>query len=116
MAALIVDFFNSSQNMQEIKRLVSAGIIWPAADNEVAAVESDDSLAGKTFVITGKFEGMSRDEISAALKAKGGKVTGSVSKNTSVLICGEAAGSKLTKAEALGIEIVDEQGLQALLS
>ncbi len=116
MAALIVEFFNSSQNMQEIDRLISAGIVWPFADVEQATVETDDRLAGKTFVITGKFEGMSRDEISAALKAKGGKVTGSVSKNTSVLICGEAAGSKLTKAEALGIEIVDEQGLQALLS
>jgi len=116
MAALIVEFFNSSQNMQEIDRLISAGIVWPFADIEQATAETDDRLAGKTFVITGKFEGMSRDEISAALKAKGGKVTGSVSKNTSVLICGEAAGSKLTKAEALGIEIVDEQGLQALLS
>ena len=116
MAALIVEFFNSSQNMQEIDRLISAGIVWLSTDIEQATAETDDRLAGKTFVITGKFEGMSRDEISAALKAKGGKVTGSVSKNTSVLICGEAAGSKLTKAEALGIEIVDEQGLQALLS
>ena len=76
----------------------------------------DDTFADKTFVITGKFEGMSRDEISAALKAKGAKVTGSVSKNTSALICGEAAGSKLTKAEALGIEIIDEAGLSKLLS
>ena len=101
--------------MQEIERLIGAGIHWPAADTADAVTESDNSLAGKTFVITGKFEGMSRDEISAALKAKGAKVTGSVSKNTSVLICGEAAGSKLSKAEALGIEIVDEQGLQALL-
>ena len=92
-----------------------AGIHWPAADTKEVPAESDSRFAGKTFVITGKFEGMSRDEISAALKAKGGKVTGSVSKNTSVLVCGEAAGSKLTKAEALGIEIVDEQGLQALL-
>ena len=115
MAALIVEFFDSSQNMQEIERLIGAGIHWPAADTADAVTESDNSLAGKTFVITGKFEGMSRDEISAALKAKGAKVTGSVSKNTSVLICGEAAGSKLSKAEALGIEIVDEQGLQALL-
>ena len=116
MAALIVEFFSSSENMQEIERLVGAGIRWPAADVAETVVESDNSLAGKTFVITGKFEELSRDEISAALKAKGAKVTGSVSKNTSVLICGEAAGSKLSKAEALGIEIVDEQGLQALLS
>jgi len=115
MAAFIVEFFNDSENLQEIKRLNDAGIHWPAADTKEVPAESDSRFAGKTFVITGKFEGMSRDEISAALKAKGGKVTGSVSKNTSVLVCGEAAGSKLTKAEALGIEIVDEQGLQALL-
>ena len=117
MAALIVDFFNRSENMQEIERLTGAGIHWQAAaDTAEASVANNDRHAGKTFVITGKFEGMSRDEITAALKAMGGKVTGSVSKNTSVLICGEAAGSKLTKAEALGIEIVDEQGLQAYLN
>ncbi len=116
MAALIVEFFNNRDNTDEIKRLVDSGIHWPKEDDAKAAAPTDDRLAGKTFVITGKFEGMSRDEISAAIKAKGGKVTGSVSKNTSVLICGEAAGSKLAKAEALGVEIVDEKGLESLLS
>lgn len=116
MAALIVEYFNNPQNKKEIKQLLDAGITWPSEDAATSAESTDDSLAGKTFVITGKFEGMSRDEISAALKARGAKVTGSVSKNTSVLICGEAAGSKLNKAEALGIEIVDEQGLESLLS
>ena len=114
MAALIVEFFNNKTNTDEIKRLIAAGVHWPAEDT--AATVADDTFADKTFVITGKFEGMSRDEISAALKAKGAKVTGSVSKNTSALICGEAAGSKLTKAEALGIEIIDEAGLAKLLS
>ena len=112
MAALIVDFFNDRKNTKEIERLVKAGIDW---QSETETTVGDDSFAGQTFVITGKFEGMSRDEISAALKAKGAKVTGSVSKNTTMLICGEAAGSKLTKAEALGIPIVDENGLSALL-
>lgn len=116
MAALIVEFFNSAENKNEIKRLTDAGVHWPSEDDSPLEADSNDNLAGKTFVITGKFADMTRDEISAALKARGGKVTGSVSKNTSVLICGEAAGSKLTKAESLGIEIVDEQGLQALLS
>ena len=116
MAALIVDFFNNDQNTTEVERLIAAGIHWPADDASANQSNADDSLAGQTFVITGKFEGLSRDEISAAIKSRGGKVTGSVSTNTNVLICGEAAGSKLTKAEALGIEIVDEQGLQRLLA
>ncbi len=116
MAGLIVGYFNDPQNTKEIKSLIDSGIQWPAENETGDASATNDALAGKTFVITGKFDAMSRDEISAALKARGGKVTGSVSKNTSVLICGEAAGSKLTKAEALGIEIVDEQGLESLLS
>ncbi len=115
MAALIVGFFNNPQNTEEVDKLIAAGIHWPAEEAAVGAV-TDDSLANNTYVITGKFEGISRDEISAALKARGAKVTGSVSKNTTALICGEAAGSKLTKAEALGIQVIDEQGLQGLLS
>ena len=116
MASLIVAFFKNKQNTDEIKRLIDAGIHWPSAAASDTDTASDNSLDGKTFVITGKFAAMSRDEISAALKARGGKVTGSVSKNTSVLVCGEAAGSKLAKAEALGIEIIDEQGLESLLA
>ncbi len=115
MAALIVGFFNNKQNTREIKKLIDAGIHWPTSETTESA-PSDDSLANSTFVITGKFADMSRDDIAAGLKAKGAKVTGSVSKNTTALICGEAAGSKLTKAESLGIEIIDEQGLQVLLA
>ena len=114
MAALIVDFFSNKQNTDEVKRLVAAGIVWPSEDAAPEASGEQD-LAGRTFVITGKFEGLSRDDISASLKARGAKVTGSVSKNTSALICGEAAGSKLAKAEALGVEIIDVEGLQKLL-
>lgn len=115
MAALIVDYFGNSQNTKELEKLIACGIHWPA-DVIAEDAKTDDSLAGSTFVITGKFEDISRDEISAALKGKGAKVTGSVSKNTTALICGEAAGSKLTKAEALGIAVIDEQGLQKLLA
>jgi len=114
MAELIVEFFKSKSNLKEIKKLQAAGIHWGVAADS-AAIEGDDSLSGSTYVISGKFEGLSRDDITAALKAKGAKVTGSVSKNTTALVCGEAAGSKLAKAEKLGIEIIDEAGLQALL-
>jgi len=115
MAALIVDFFSDRKNRTEIDRLIKAGIHWPSEEAS-QSVASDNSLEGNTYVITGKFEGLTRDEISAALKAKGAKVTGSVSKNTTALVCGEAAGSKLAKAEALGIQVIDESGLLRLLS
>ena len=91
----------------------AAGVHWSSAEPEAGG---DQSLEKRTFVITGKFEVLTRDEITAQLKARGAKVSSSVSKNTTAVICGEAAGSKLTKAQALGIEIIYENGLQKLLS
>lgn len=70
--------------------------------------ESDSYFAGKTIVLTGKLEEMSRNDAKAAIEALGGKLAGSVSKKTDLVIAGEAAGSKLTKAEELNIEIWDE--------
>ncbi len=116
MAAHIVNFFSSHDNLQEIDRLIKAGISWP----DIASVEEPEDgtkpLDGNTYVITGKFSGLSRDEISAALQSRGARVTGSVSKNTTALVCGEAAGSKLTKANALGLTIIDEAELEKMLS
>jgi DNA ligase (NAD+) len=74
------------------------------------------SLSGKTFVITGTFSGISRDAIKDKLQSLGAKVAGSISKKTNTLIAGAAAGSKLSKAQDLGIEIIDEQALLRLLS
>ncbi len=117
MATFIVDFFNHTDNAKEIRSLLGAGIQWStSAGTEAADAPTDDSLAGSVYVISGKFTNMSRDEITAALVAKGAKVTGSVSKKTTALICGEAAGSKLAKAEALGIEVFTESALDKLLS
>lgn len=115
MALFIVDFFNNIDNTREIEKLIAAGIQWPSVIETSTELSESASLAGNTYVITGKFSAMSRDEIKAALIALGGKVTGSVSTKTTALICGEAAGSKLTKAEALGIEVLDENALNALL-
>lgn len=117
MAELIVAFFSNKDNRDEIHNLRRVGVEWaekaPAEENTESA---QGSLIGNIYVITGKFDGISRDEIAASLVAQGGKVTGSVSKKTTALICGEAAGSKLAKAEALGIEIIGETGLNSLLS
>jgi DNA ligase (NAD+) len=89
--------------------------VWPEATVIEASAE-DLPLDGEIMVITGKFSSASREEISAALQALGAKVTGSVSKNTTALVCGESAGSKLTKATSLGIRIIDEAELDTLLT
>ena len=105
-------FLRQDHNLEVIEQLVTAGVHWP----EIEAVdESELVLLDKTFVITGSFEAMSRNDIKAALQALGAKVAGSVSKKTNTLVAGTAAGSKLTKATELGIEILDESAVLKLL-
>lgn len=105
-------FFRQPHNREVIDKLLAAGVEWP----EVEQIESGEQpLSGQTFVLTGTLESMSRDEAKAKLQALGAKVSGSVSKKTSVVVAGEAAGSKLTKAEQLGVDVWDEQQLQSLL-
>lgn len=112
VAAHIVSFFRQSHNREVIDELLQAGIEWP----EVAQVETTtSSLAGKTVVITGTLS-RPRDEFKQILLAHGAKVTGSVSSKTDYLLAGEAAGSKLTKAEKLGVTVLDEAALEVLLS
>ncbi|MCG7932345.1 DNA ligase (NAD(+)) LigA [Candidatus Thiodiazotropha endoloripes] len=111
VAAHIVSFFRQSHNRVVIDELLQAGIEWPV----VARVETAaSSLAGKTVVITGTLS-RPRDEFKQTLQAHGAKVTGSVSSKTDYLLAGEAAGSKLTKAEKLGVTVLDEAALEALL-
>ncbi|HEY7884610.1 MAG TPA: BRCT domain-containing protein, partial [Cellvibrionaceae bacterium] len=86
---------------------------WPEADP--AAEEEPLPLTGKTFVITGSLTTFTRDEAVEKLRMLGAKVAGSVSKNTDCLVAGPNAGSKLTKAEALGIDIIDEAALVTLI-
>lgn len=110
VAAHVAHFFTEPRNLAVIKALTDAGIHWPAP--KAAAV---GALTGKSFVITGSLPGVSREQASALIEAHGGKVSGSVSKSTDYLLAGEAAGSKLAKAEKLGVAILDWAALQALL-
>jgi DNA ligase (NAD+) len=87
--------------------LLDAGVNWPQEQKQ----QSDSELAGKTVVLTGTLEQMSRSEAKEKLLALGAKVAGSVSKKTDYVVAGRDAGSKLTKAESLGIEVVDEATL-----
>ncbi|QVL48585.1 MAG: NAD-dependent DNA ligase LigA [Thiocapsa sp.] len=113
IAAEIAGFFAQGHNREAIERLLEAGIHWP--DLPAPAQTSHAlPLAGKTIVITGTLS-RPREEIAARLQDAGAKVTNSVSKKTDYLIAGEAAGSKLEKAQSLGVAILDEAMLSALL-
>jgi len=84
-------------------------------DPETAAPDAPQTLAGKSFVLTGTLPTLTRDEAAALIEAAGGTVKGSVSKKTDAVIAGADAGSKLTKATELGVPVLDEEGLRALL-
>ena len=113
VAASIHTFFAQPHNVEVVEQLLAAGV----APKESAG-EADDRprpLLGKTLVLTGTLPTLSRDEAQALIEEAGGKVSGSVSKKTSYVIAGEEAGSKLEKARALGVAVLDEAGLKALL-
>ena len=114
VAARIRTFVDERHNVVVIEQLEAAGVHWQEAEPQVAAEEGP--LAGKTVVVTGTLPSMTRDEAKEMIQAAGGRVTGSVSGKTSYLLAGEKAGSKLTKAEKLGVTIVDEDALKALIS
>jgi DNA ligase (NAD+) len=115
VAAHVHTFFQQTHNREVIDALRERGVHWPAQRRRASAT-GEGPLHGKTFVITGTLEGMSRDEASDRIKALGGKVSGSVSKKTSYVLVGADPGSKLAKAQELGVEIVDEQQFIALLA
>jgi DNA ligase (NAD+) len=97
-------------------RLATEGFVPVARDEAGGAGSAAGPLAGVTVVLTGTLAGRTRDEAAQAVQARGGKVSGSVSKKTSFVVAGESPGSKLDKAEALGVPVIDEAGLEALLS
>ena len=114
IAESVERFFQDERNRGEVARLRELGVTWPTT--EPASARADGPLTGKTFVLTGALEGSSRNQTRSAIEAQGGKVTGSVSKKTSYLVAGTEPGSKLEKAKKLGVVVLDEAALQALLS
>ena len=110
VAGSIRRFFAEQHNRDVIGQLKAQGVHAVAE-----AVPQDTTLAGKTFVLTGTLPNWTREEASMRIQAAGGKVSGSVSKKTAYLVAGEDAGSKLTKAQELGVTVLDEDGLKELL-
>ncbi len=112
----IINFFQQEHNLEVIEQLISAGVKVQEVKDVVKDEHSMSEFFGKTLVITGSLPNMSRDEAKEKLLAVGAKVTGSVSTKTDYLLAGDKAGSKLTKAEKLGIQIIDESTMVAWLS
>ena len=107
----ILSFFSDPNHRDWVKAMRAAGLNLV----EAAAAGSVEGVAGKTFVLTGTLPSLGRDEARDLIEKAGGKVSGSVSKKTDYVVAGEEAGSKLTKAQELGVAILDEAGLRALL-
>jgi DNA ligase (NAD+) len=114
VAQSIHTFFVQPHNREVVQALREAGVHW--AEGEGSASDAPRPLLGKTLVLTGTLPTLSRDEAQALIEAAGGKVSGSVSKKTHYVVAGAEAGSKLTKAQELGVAVVDEEGLRGLLA
>ena len=109
-ALCVVNYFSHEPNRALCRRLMEMGLTTAST-----AAPTGDRYTGKTFVLTGTLPTLTRDEAAAMIKAQGGKVTGSVSKKTDYVVAGEAAGSKLTKANELGITVIDEAALMEMM-
>ncbi|MEN9388191.1 MAG: NAD-dependent ligase LigA, partial [Cyanobacteriota bacterium] len=120
IAQSLQQWFATPANQQLLGELERLGFPLASSDEELTAAAeraaaSNSHLSGQTFVLTGTLPSLSRSEAKALIEAAGGKVSGSVSKKTSYVVAGEEAGSKLSKAESLGVTVLDEAGLKALL-
>ena len=109
-AQYLTGWLSSPQSKHQIELLRNAGVSFESREERL-----DDRFAGKTFVLTGSLQSFSRDEASAIIEKYGGKASGSVSKKTSFVVAGEAAGSKLVKAQDLGIPILSEDEFKEMI-
>jgi DNA ligase (NAD+) len=112
VAQSILQFFAEAHNLEVVKKLRAAGVRWQESEG---LQQSAGILAGKTLVLTGTLPTLTRDAAREKIEAAGGKVAGAVSKKTDYVVAGFDAGSKLVKAQELGVPILDEVGLLALL-
>ncbi|WP_373377827.1 NAD-dependent DNA ligase LigA [Cupriavidus nantongensis] len=113
VAQSIANFLAEPHNVEVIEQLRAAGVHWPESE---PMAKAPAPLSGKTFVLTGTLPTLSREDAKELLEAAGAKVAGSVSKKTDYVVAGAEAGSKLDKAEALGVPVLDEAGMLALLA
>jgi len=111
VAQSVVQFFKEQRNLQTIARLLKAGIQFKAAE-----VQKSDKLAGKTFVLTGTLESLTRSEAEKMIETLGGHAASAVSKKTDFVVVGKDAGSKEAKARALGVKIIDEEEFKKMVS
>lgn len=113
VATSLRTFFDQAHNREVVEQLRASGVTWEEGE---PAARTPRPLAGKTFVITGTLPTLSRDEAKDKLESAGAKVAGSVSKKTDCVVAGAEAGSKLEKAQALGVKVIDEAGMLAILA
>jgi DNA ligase (NAD+) len=113
VAQSIRTFFDQPHNCEVVEQLRACGVNWEEGD---PAVIPPKALSGKTFVLTGTLPTLSREQAKERIEAAGAKVAGSVSKKTDYVVAGAEAGSKLDKASALGVKVLDEASLLALLN
>jgi DNA ligase (NAD+) len=112
VAKSVASFFADPLSREATEQLRAAGVTWPEDEPQAQA---SAKLAGLTFVLTGTLPTLSRDEAKDRIEAQGGKVSGSVSKKTHFVVAGDEAGSKLAKAQELGVKVLDEVGLLVML-
>ena len=112
VAKSIIRFFSDPLNREVVEQLLAAGVAWPASDS---ADKAASVFKGRTFVLTGTLPTMSREQAAALIEAAGGKVQNSVSKKTSMVLAGDEAGSKLVKAQQLGVPVISEAQLKEML-
>jgi len=113
LAASVYEFFHDERNLELIERLRTAGVQLEVDASSATAL--DERFVGKTFVLTGKLENYTRDEAAKLIEDRGGRVSSSVSKKTDYVVAGSDAGSKLTKAESLGVSVIDEEAFAAMI-
>jgi DNA ligase (NAD+) len=115
VARSVRDFFDNAENVAAIERLREGGVAFPDAERRAAPPPGEGAFAGKTFVFTGKLELRTREEAEALVVERGGRAASSVSNKTDYVVAGEKAGSKLAKAEKLGVAVLTEEQFQKML-